>query len=128
MCNDYDRKEWCGLESRAIRSLLKSYQSNRIMLLSIDGHVINGILDIDGYLNISDETDESVATSIYERLLDLGSPLPGTNPFYFSQLYSKDSSFRKFQRCFRQMAGLFSPYHVIIVLLCYIIFMQRSIL
>ncbi|UJR11657.1 hypothetical protein I4U23_015838 [Adineta vaga] len=55
MCEDYLGKEWCGLEARSIRSLRKMYQNDRIMLLSVDGTVIDGVLDIDGYWDISEE-------------------------------------------------------------------------
>jgi hypothetical protein len=76
MCDDYARKEWCGLESRAIRGLLKTQQNDRIMLLTVDGCTIDGVFDIDGYLNISDESNDNVADAIYSRLEKLGERLP----------------------------------------------------
>jgi hypothetical protein len=76
MCEHYTRKEWCGLESRAIRGLLKTHQSDRIMLLTVDGTTIDGVSDIDGYLDISNESDDYVANAIYSRLEALGEPLP----------------------------------------------------
>ena len=75
MCSDYSKKEWCGLEARAIRDLLKTGQSNRIMLLTFDGTGIEGILSIDGYMNISNDTDDVVAHAIYDRLKQLDDPL-----------------------------------------------------
>ncbi|CAF0947047.1 unnamed protein product [Adineta steineri] len=78
MCADYTRKEWCGLESRAIRSLLKTDQSDRIMLLTVDGKTIDGVFDIDGYLDISNDSDDYVADAIYERLDNLGEALPSS--------------------------------------------------
>jgi hypothetical protein len=76
MCGDYTRKEWCGLEARAIRDLLKTGQSSRIMLLSADGETIDGILSIDGYMNIKDDSEDDVANAIYSRLIALGDPQP----------------------------------------------------
>lgn len=64
MYDDYSRKECCGLESRAIRSLLKSDQSHRIILLSVNGKIIEGILDIDAHMNMSQMDEESVADEI----------------------------------------------------------------
>jgi hypothetical protein len=76
MCDEYGRREWCGLESRAIRSLLKQQQDDRIMLLTFDGSTIDGVSDIDGYLNISGKSPDYVVDAIYKRLQDLGEPLP----------------------------------------------------
>jgi hypothetical protein len=71
MCDDYAHKEWCGLESRAICGLLKTHQSDRIMLLTVDS-----FSDIDEYLNISKESDDFVVDAIYRRLKALSDPLP----------------------------------------------------
>jgi hypothetical protein len=46
------------------------------MLLTVDGEAIDGVLDIDGYLNIKDESVDDVANAIYSRLEALGEPLP----------------------------------------------------
>ncbi|CAF1317068.1 unnamed protein product, partial [Adineta steineri] len=76
MCDEYSRREWCGLEARAIRSLMKTYQNSRIMLLSVDGKAIEGVLDIDGYLDISEKKDDDndVVDAIYTRLIALENP------------------------------------------------------
>ncbi|CAF4549984.1 unnamed protein product [Rotaria socialis] len=76
MCADYSLKEWCGLEARAIRSLMKTYQNDRIMLLTVDGTTIDGVLDIDGYMDISGKTEDDVVAAIYSRLEALGNTLP----------------------------------------------------
>ena len=76
MCDEYSRREWCGLEFRAIRDLLKTHQRDRIMLLTVDGKTIEGIFSIDGYIDISKESETDVADAIYKRLLALGDPLP----------------------------------------------------
>jgi hypothetical protein len=36
LCADYERKEWCGLEWRAVRDLIKRRQEQRVMLLLAD--------------------------------------------------------------------------------------------
>lgn len=77
MCRDYQRKEWCGLEARVVRDLIKTNQSHRIMLLTVDGEVFDGILSIDGYINIKDNTPDQVANEIYRRLLSHSYPSPG---------------------------------------------------
>src|SRR4051794_25633831 len=36
LCAEYEKKEWCGLEARAIRDLIKSRQDDALMLLRFD--------------------------------------------------------------------------------------------
>lgn len=117
MCDPYKIKEWCGLEERAIRSLLKARQSSRIMLLSVDGKTIEGVSDIDGYWNIKDENEDAVADGIYQRFKDLGSPLPWPQIFYPPQPENTLSKmFLSSTNVFRSI----SPWYIIVALLSYI--------
>ncbi|CAF1197806.1 unnamed protein product [Didymodactylos carnosus] len=103
MCDAYERKDWCGLESRVIRDLLKTRQSHRIMLLTVDGHKIDGVLDIDGYLNIEDMMECEVVNHIYSRLKEIdklqsGNDSPASNyspHFLYSPSSLTESSIRK---------------------------------
>ncbi len=67
-CVDYERKEWCGLEWRAIRDLIKRRQASAVMLLRFDNTAIPGLFSIDGYLGIGDRTPPQVADLIQERM------------------------------------------------------------
>jgi hypothetical protein len=67
LCEDYEKKEWCGLEWRAIRDLIKAKQDNRVMFLRLDDSPIRGILSIDGYLRIRDLPSADVAAAILAR-------------------------------------------------------------
>jgi hypothetical protein len=67
LCADYQRKEWCGLEWRVIRDLIKARESERIMFLRLDTVPIDGLLSIDGYLDVVEMDDEAVATAVLSR-------------------------------------------------------------
>ena len=68
LCADYDRKEWCTLEWRAIRDLIKHRQASDVMPLRFDNTIIPGLFSIDGYVWISDRSADDVAKLIIERL------------------------------------------------------------
>jgi hypothetical protein len=51
LCADYERKEWCGLEWRAIRDLVKGPRKSDVMFLRFDDTTIPGLLSIDGYVS-----------------------------------------------------------------------------
>ena len=68
LCAEYQQKEWCGLEWRVVRDLVKSRESSRIMFLRLDQTPIEGLLSIDGYLDITNLDDEAVGTAILSRV------------------------------------------------------------
>src|SRR5258708_18132290 len=68
LCGQYSRKEWCGLEWRAGRDLLKHKEEDRLMFLRLDNEDIPGLYSIDGYLDIQGKTDPDVAGAILKRL------------------------------------------------------------
>ncbi|CAF0845886.1 unnamed protein product, partial [Rotaria sordida] len=121
MCEDYKRKEWYGLESRAIRSLLKTDQNDRIMLLTVDGKTIDGVLDIDGYLNISEETDDNVANAIYSRFKDLDKPLLRSRSLYQLPLPSPENMISKMIAALKNVFHSISPWYIVVALLAYIL-------
>ncbi len=67
LCADYERKEWCGLEWRVVREMIKVKASSRIMYLRLDDAPIEGFLSIDGYLDIAAMSDDAVADAIMTR-------------------------------------------------------------
>jgi hypothetical protein len=68
LCADYERKDWCGLEWRVVRDLIKRRRSSDIMPLRFDATEIPGLFSIDGYAWIGDgRSPESVADLILQR-------------------------------------------------------------
>jgi len=67
-CAEYERKEWCGLEWRQMRDILKRKQDDHIMPFRFDDAPITGVLSIDGYVSIGDRSPQEVAELILQRL------------------------------------------------------------
>jgi hypothetical protein len=124
MCEDYARKEWCGLESRAIRDLLKTRQNDRIMLLTVDGKRIDGIFSIDGHMDISKDSEDEVASAIYSRLMELGEPQPQSQLKLHSSLpppLPRESMISKMIVASKNAFHSISPWYIVVVLLAYIL-------
>jgi hypothetical protein len=45
----YEKADWCGLEWRAIRDLIKTRADHAVMPIRLDTTPIPGLLSIDGY-------------------------------------------------------------------------------
>ena len=71
LCGEYAQREWCGLEWRVGRDLLKKNADDRLMFLRLDLANIPGLYSIDGYLDISSLTDDEVVREILKRLESL---------------------------------------------------------
>ena len=65
---DYECKEWCGLEWRVLRDLIKRRQGLLVMPFRFDDTEIPGLLSIDGYVEVADRSPEEVAELIVARL------------------------------------------------------------
>jgi hypothetical protein len=68
LSDGYSRSEWCGLEWRAIRELIKSKCERSVMLMRFDDTEVPGLLTIDGYLSVSNLTPAEVAAYIVQRV------------------------------------------------------------
>lgn len=68
ICKKYENKEWCGLEWRAIRELIKQKKSNAIMLMRFDDVEMPGVFSIDGYINLQGRTPEQIVHVILKRI------------------------------------------------------------
>jgi len=64
---EFATKEWCGLEMRAIRDLIKTSKSSNIMLVKFDDADTPGLFSIDGYLDASELLPRNVASLIIRR-------------------------------------------------------------
>lgn len=71
LCAEYERKEWTGLEWRAIRDLIKQKQDTSIMFIRLDEANIPGLFSIDGYISAQGREPAEIATLIFSRLQSL---------------------------------------------------------
>lgn len=78
---EYARKNWTGLEGRAVRELILAKQTHRIMPVRVDDGEVPGFLATDGGLDAQRLGADAIADLILERLLHLesapASPEPG---------------------------------------------------
>lgn len=68
LSKDYARKEWCGIEFRAVKEILRKKADKQIMYLRYDDAEIDGVLSIDGYIPMDQLTAEEVIPMILERV------------------------------------------------------------
>lgn len=69
ICEDYASKEWCHLEARAIRDLIKRRKDDEIMFVRVDDGSVEGIFSVDGYVDAKNHRPaEEVAQLICDRL------------------------------------------------------------
>lgn len=72
LCEKYTEKQWCGLEWRAIRDMIKSRQDDQIMFVRFDDATVDGVLSIDGYIDARRYTSSDIAEFVLTRLSQLG--------------------------------------------------------
>ena len=78
LCADYEKKDWCRLEWRAVRDVIKTRRDDAaVMPIRFDMTEIPGLFSNDGYLWVGDRQPEEIAHKILERL---GSPVPTVLP------------------------------------------------
>lgn len=65
---EYAQKEWCGLEWRAVRDIIKSKGDEHIMFVKFDDTQIEGLFSIDGYIDANIFSPKQVAEYIMERI------------------------------------------------------------
>lgn len=65
--SDYERKEWCGVEFRAIREVLNVRAAERIMYVRMDDGAVEGVLGHDGFVDARRFSPEEIASFIHER-------------------------------------------------------------
>lgn len=68
LCAEYQAKQWCGLEWRAIRDIIKSRSDESIMFVRFDDAPVDGTLSIDGYIDARAHPPEVVARYILQRV------------------------------------------------------------
>jgi hypothetical protein len=71
LCTEYAEKQWCGLEWRAVRDIIKTKQDERVMFVRFDNATIDGVFSIDGYIDGNGATTKQIAGHILARLSKL---------------------------------------------------------
>lgn len=68
-CEEYNSRDWCGVESRAIRTILNGKDNGRIMLIKCGKGSAEGFFDnVDGYIDASKySSTEEIVKLIVER-------------------------------------------------------------
>ncbi|MBV6393822.1 MAG: hypothetical protein KPEEDBHJ_03066 [Anaerolineales bacterium] len=73
LSGDYQRKEWCGIEFRAIKEIIMERDNHKIMLVKMDDGVVDGIFKTDGYIDGQKHQPKDIARFIGERIAILTS-------------------------------------------------------
>jgi hypothetical protein len=72
LSGDYADKEWCGLEWRAKRDIIKQRRDGTMMLLRLDQAQVPGLFGIDGYIDVATWSPAQTAEEIMKRLRSNG--------------------------------------------------------
>lgn len=65
---DYQRKDWCGIEFRAVREIINARDHDRIMFVRMDDGEVEGIFGHDGYADARQHKPAEIAAFIEERV------------------------------------------------------------
>jgi hypothetical protein len=68
LCGDYQRKEWCGIEFRAIKEIIME-REDKIMFVKMDDGIVDGIFKTDGYIDGRKYQPKDIARFIQERIM-----------------------------------------------------------
>ena len=68
---DFQNSEWCGIEFRAIREILKTRDPKKVMYLRMDDGPVEGVTVTDGYIDVRQYGPEQIAQFIHQRVRDL---------------------------------------------------------
>lgn len=66
LSSHYQLKDWCGVEFRAIRDIIKS-KEDRVMFVRTDEGVVDGVFRTDGYIDARVHGAKAIAHFIRER-------------------------------------------------------------
>jgi len=73
LCEKYAEKEWCGLEWRAVRDIIKAKRDEQVMFVRFDDASVDGVFSIDGYIDARRNSPTDLAKMVLTRLRDLSS-------------------------------------------------------
>lgn len=65
---DYQRKDWCGIEFRAIKEIILERDHKKIMFVRMDDSPVDGVFKTDGYIDGRKFNPQEIAYFICERI------------------------------------------------------------
>jgi hypothetical protein len=65
---EYQRKDWCGIEFRAIREIIMGRDNGRIMFVRTDDGSVDGVFNTDGYVDARRFAPAEIAEFICQRV------------------------------------------------------------
>ncbi len=68
LCKEYEEKEWCGVEFRAISPTIKKRKPEKVMFVRMDDGEVHGVFETDGYIDGRDYSPAELARFIQERI------------------------------------------------------------
>jgi hypothetical protein len=68
LSGDYQRKDWCGIEFRAVREIMFSRENMRVMFVKMDDGEVEGVSKTDGYVDARRFDPARIAEFICERV------------------------------------------------------------
>src|SRR5947209_1291371 len=70
LSKEYDKKDWCGLEWRAIREIMmeRENSAHSIMLMRFDEAPVEGVFKHDGYIDLNAYSPSDAANLILQRV------------------------------------------------------------
>lgn len=76
LSSDYQKKDWCGVEFRAVKEIMFNRENNRVMFVRTDDGSVEGVFKTDGYVDARKFSPANIADFICQRL----ALLPQTGP------------------------------------------------
>lgn len=68
LCEEYEQKQWCGLEWRAIREHIKNRRDQVVMFMRFDDASVQGVFSTDGYVDLRNFNPSEAAGFIINRI------------------------------------------------------------
>lgn len=68
LCAEYEEKQWCGLEWRAIREHIKHRRDRAVMFMRFDDASVQGVFSGDGYIDLRHFNPAEAAEFIVKRV------------------------------------------------------------
>jgi hypothetical protein len=68
LCADFQRKDWCGVEFRAIKEIIMEREHTKVMFVRMDDGHVDGVFKTDGYIDGRKHAPADVARFIQERV------------------------------------------------------------
>jgi len=68
LSTDYQKKDWCGVEFRAVREIIFAREDSRVMFVRTDDGPVDGVFKTDGYVDARKFSPSKIAEFISERL------------------------------------------------------------